>query len=197
MSDNYWQPEADIVMKDESQGSVTTHINFGGIFSDHCTTSLLLNLLVKELLKSWNIWSYRQYGWSCHCVCIGIVQLKMKNSPEVLSLLGNSCHWLLLCWCWLGLGNCQTDVDRIWLADCHNQWLTVDDHMRRHFASTPFFFLWQGHIISHSIDCLVWILWIFFSSMKYRMLTSLGKYFWQLFWAAESCVTVWVLTSNE
>jgi len=45
------------------QGSVATCLRCGGLFSNHFTTNLVLSLLVKQFLKSVNIWrSYRQEG---------------------------------------------------------------------------------------------------------------------------------------
>jgi len=48
-------------MNDKSQGSVATRLRCGGFCSNHFTTDLLLTLLVKQFLKSVNIWwSYSQ-----------------------------------------------------------------------------------------------------------------------------------------
>jgi len=48
-------------MNNKSQGSVATCLKCGGLFSNYFTTNLLLSLLVKQLLKSVNIWhSYRK-----------------------------------------------------------------------------------------------------------------------------------------
>jgi len=48
-------------MNDKSQGSVVTRLRCGGLFSKYFTTDFLLSLLVKQFLKSVNIWwSYRQ-----------------------------------------------------------------------------------------------------------------------------------------
>jgi len=44
-----------------SQGSVPTHLKYGGIFKHDYIANLLLSLRVKELVKSVNIWqSYMQ-----------------------------------------------------------------------------------------------------------------------------------------
>jgi len=48
-------------MNDKSRGSVATRLRCGRLFSNRITTDLLLSLLVKQFLKSVNIWrSYRQ-----------------------------------------------------------------------------------------------------------------------------------------
>jgi len=50
-----------IVINDKSQGSVATRFRCGELFDNYFTTDLLLSLLVKQFLKSANIWwSYRQ-----------------------------------------------------------------------------------------------------------------------------------------
>jgi len=40
------------------QGSVTTHLRCGGIFSDNIIENFLLILTVEQFRKSINIWSY-------------------------------------------------------------------------------------------------------------------------------------------
>jgi len=50
-----------IVINNKSQGSAATCLRCGELFSNHFTMDLLLSLLVKQFLKSVNIWrSYRQ-----------------------------------------------------------------------------------------------------------------------------------------
>jgi len=56
ISKNYRKSEASIVINDKAQGSVDTCLRCGGLFSNHFTMDLLLSLLVKEFLKSVNIW---------------------------------------------------------------------------------------------------------------------------------------------
>jgi len=49
----------------------------GGLFSNHFTTDLLLSLLVKQFLKSVNIWqSYRHEDCFAHSVHLGTVLYK-------------------------------------------------------------------------------------------------------------------------
>ena len=61
-SENYRTFDACIVINEKSQGSVATRLWCGGLFSNYITTDLLLSLLVKQFLKSVNIWrSYGQY----------------------------------------------------------------------------------------------------------------------------------------
>jgi len=73
ISENYWKSivlngcvfvvdnDACIFINDKSQGSVATHFRCGELFGNYFTTDLLLILLVKQFLKSVNIWrSYRQ-----------------------------------------------------------------------------------------------------------------------------------------
>jgi len=61
ISENLRTFDACIVINDKSQGSVATHLRCGELFSNYFTTDLLLSLLVKQFLKSVNIWqSYRQ-----------------------------------------------------------------------------------------------------------------------------------------
>jgi len=61
ISENYRKFDACIVINDKSQGSVATRLRYSGLFSNYFTTDLLLSLLVKQFLKSVNIWrSYRQ-----------------------------------------------------------------------------------------------------------------------------------------
>jgi len=60
ISENYWKFDACIVINNKSQGSVATRLRCGGLFSN-CFTTDLLSLLIKQSLKSVNIWrSYRQ-----------------------------------------------------------------------------------------------------------------------------------------
>ena len=40
--------DACIVINNKSQGSVATCLRCGGLFNDHCSTNLLLSLLVKQ-----------------------------------------------------------------------------------------------------------------------------------------------------
>jgi len=66
ISKNYRKSEASIVINDKAQGSVATRLRCGGLFSNHFTMNLLLSLLVKEFLKSVNIWqSYREEVTKC------------------------------------------------------------------------------------------------------------------------------------
>jgi len=61
ISENSEKFDACIVINNKSQGSVATCLRCSGLFSNHFTTNLLLSLLVKQFLKSVNIWwSYRQ-----------------------------------------------------------------------------------------------------------------------------------------
>ena len=61
LSENYRKSDACIVINDKSQGNVATRFRCGGLFGNYFTTDLLLSLLVKQFLKSVNIWrSYRQ-----------------------------------------------------------------------------------------------------------------------------------------
>jgi len=61
ISESWRKVDACIVINDKSQGSIAIRLRCGGLFSNHFTTDLLLSLLVKQLLKSVNIWrSYRQ-----------------------------------------------------------------------------------------------------------------------------------------
>ena len=59
MSENWRQSEICIVLNDKLQDSTAKHLSCDG----HFITNLSFNLLVKEFLKSANIWrSYRQNG---------------------------------------------------------------------------------------------------------------------------------------
>jgi len=62
ISEYYRKFDACIVINDKSQGSVATRLRCGGLFSNCFSTDSLLSLLVKQFLKSVNIWrSYGQY----------------------------------------------------------------------------------------------------------------------------------------
>jgi len=59
MSEKWRQPEICIGINDKSQDSIAKHLSFDGLLHSH----LSLNFLVKEFLKSVNIWRrYRQNG---------------------------------------------------------------------------------------------------------------------------------------
>ena len=76
---------------DISQGSVVTQLRCGEIISQGCVANLLVNLSVKEVWKSVNIW--RSYGQYCsalfffdsQCRCI----VSMKGEQEIICTLLN------------------------------------------------------------------------------------------------------------
>lgn len=48
MSENKRQSETDVMISDKSHDSVATNLKYGGFFSNHTDTDLLLRLLVKK-----------------------------------------------------------------------------------------------------------------------------------------------------
>jgi len=54
MPENWWQYEICIVINDKSEDSTAKHLSFDGLL--YFITNLSFNLLVKEFLKSVNIW---------------------------------------------------------------------------------------------------------------------------------------------
>jgi len=58
---------------------------------------LLLSLLMKEFLKSVNIWrSYVQEGCFTRCVHLGLSCIEIKNLPSILRTVWRNCCYLLL-----------------------------------------------------------------------------------------------------
>jgi len=74
-----------------SQGSVATYLGYGGLFSNHFTTDLLLSLLVKQFFKIYvNIWqSYRQDGcvvqWYNVGRCCFFLLLSVQSQLDIIA----------------------------------------------------------------------------------------------------------------
>ena len=94
ISENLRKCDARIVLNDKSRGSVATRLRYSGLFSNYFTTDLLLSLLVKQFLKSVNIWrSYRQEVTNrpliiCKSILLQYLFL-LRRSRCVLSYCGN------------------------------------------------------------------------------------------------------------
>jgi len=69
-------------INDKLQGSAAKYLRCGGVVNDQIKKALLLNLTVKRILKSVNIWqSYKQEGGCLkHFACVANTLLNDKES---------------------------------------------------------------------------------------------------------------------
>jgi len=79
-------------INDKLHGNAVTYLRCGGIVNNHIMKGLLLSLSVKKM-KSVNIWQSckQEGGFLMHLCAWPYTAKKMKNSPDILSMVRNNC----------------------------------------------------------------------------------------------------------
>ena len=95
-----------ILNSDIAQGSVVTQLRYGEIISQGCVANLLVNLSVKEVWKSVNIWRVMDNivvpcFFDSQCMlwpCVYLLVSELNNAKMTLRNFNNFSEWLNFAW---------------------------------------------------------------------------------------------------